>query len=432
MARSIRSTARFFGHVLRDLGGTFRTRWTRFQDRIAGGRDDVVVGVDIFPFTEKMTGVGWYEWNLLTALDRRNDGLVFNLYGHTFLAPADPPAPNVPGNHHMRLRAHHLPPDLLVPSGPTLALLRLIVEPIFRLLDNNDVLWAPNFFVPSRQLPFGRTSVATVHDLAFAVMPETVSPETLRDLRAHLPTTLYRSDRLIAVSEATAGDMVEHLEANPRRIHVVHEGIDPEFAAQGSGDADHSDLPSRYLLFVSTLEPRKNVSGVVKAFELVASWGYQGHLVLVGRWGWRTEGIRRELETSPVRARILHLDYVERSRLPSLYRKADALLFPSWMEGFGLPLLEAMACGTPVITSGRSAMPEVAGPAAIYVDPADPHNIATAVTSLTGDSRHRDRLVNLGRERATRFTWERAAAATAQTLLQAAGRGDTGDDEYRV
>jgi glycosyltransferase involved in cell wall biosynthesis len=102
------------------------------------------------------------------------------------------------------------------------------------------------------------------------------------------------------------------------------------------------------------------------------------------------------------------------------------------MEGFGLPLVEAMACGAPVITSGRSAMPEVAGPAAIYVDPANPHTIASAVEALVSDRQHRERLVALGKDRATRFSWDRAAAATAETLRQAAGRDGSGGDEYRV
>jgi glycosyltransferase involved in cell wall biosynthesis len=300
------------------------------------------------------------------------------------------------------------------------------------VLDGNDVLWAPNFFMPGRQLPFGRALVATVHDLAFSAMPETVAPETLRLLRTHLPTTLFRADRLIAVSDATAGELVERLAANRRRIHTIHEGLDPGFASVQPPATSDPALPAPYLLFVSTLEPRKNIGGVLEAFELVAQSGYAGHLVLVGRWGWRTDAIRRALELSPVRERIVHLDYVERGDLPWLYRGADALLFPSWIEGFGLPLLEAMACGTPVVTSGRSAMAEVAGPAAVYVDPADPREIASGVRTLLADPELRERLVRLGRERAARFSWDRAAAATSTALLQAGGRNAATDDEYRV
>jgi glycosyltransferase involved in cell wall biosynthesis len=305
---------------------------------------------------------------------------------------------------------------------------------LLRIRDGNDLLFAPNFFMPRRQLPFARSTVATVHDLAFAVMPEMVASETLLELKDNLPYTLFRAERLIAVSDATAEDLTDYLGVCRRRIHTIHEGLDPRFGSDGSDDKDLADqqLPHRYLLFVSTLEPRKNVIGILRSFRLLVEWGYTGDLLLVGRWGWRTEQIGQEIEGSPVRHRIRHMDYVPRQQLPSLYRRADALLFPSWLEGFGLPLLESMACGTPVVTSGQSAMPEVCGPAAIYVDPSSPHGIASAVASLLEDPLHRRRLVAIGQERAARFSWDRAAAATAQTLRQAAGLPATGDDEYRV
>lgn len=429
-------TLRFFLHLARDLAGTLAARWRRFHRRVVLGEQEAAVAVDIFPFFERMTGVGWYEWNLLASLDKRRDGLFYNLYGPTFLGPQDPAPGRLPGGQRMRLRLHQIPSGFLFPKNLSLAVLRSVVEPLLRVLDGNAVLFAPNFFAHRTQLPFGRSTVATVHDLAFAVMPNTVSPATLDELDRHLPVALFRSERLIAVSEATAGDMVEHLGVSPRRIHTIHEAVDSSFAADGTDGAAASDppfeVPERYLLFVSTIEPRKNVLTVLRAFRLAAGWGYPGELLLVGRWGWRTEAIRAELESSPVRARIRHLDYVDRTYLPALYRAADALLFPSWLEGFGLPILEAMACGTPVITSGRSAMPEVAGPAAVYVDPESAHGIASAVSSLVADAEHRQRLVRMGRERAARFSWDQAAAATAQVLRQAAGLETDGADEYRV
>lgn len=433
MGRSLYATLTFLLHLARDIAGTLAARWRRFQRRVAEGENVASVGVDIFPFFERMTGVGWYEWNLLAALDRRDDGLTFNLYGHTFLAPDEPAPRAMPGSRRMRMRLHQLPERMLLPIRPTLTLLRTVVEPLLRVLDGNQVLFAPNFFPHRTQLPFGRAMVATVHDLAFSVMPETVAPETLAELADHLPVALFRAERLITVSQATAGDLAEHLGVSARRVHTVHEGVDPAFLAGEDDDGDPDiDLPERYLLFVSTIEPRKNVLALLQAFRLIVSWGYPGHLLLVGRWGWRTEAIRRELEGSPVSGRIEHLDYVERETLPTLYRRADALLFPSWLEGFGLPILEAMACGTPVVTSGRSAMPEVAGPAAVYVDPESAHGIASAVSSLLEDPDHRERLGRLGRERARRFSWDDAAAASAQVLRQAAGLEATGDDEYRV
>lgn len=431
MFESITSTARFLGHVGRDLLGTLRARVRRTYDWIVYGIDDVVVGVDVFPFAETMTGVGWYEWNLLAALDRRDDGVRYNLYAHTFLAPGEQPPPT-PGVRKMRLRTHQIPDRFLLPIRPSLWLLRHLVEPALCLLDGNDVIFAPNFMPPRRQRFFGRRMVVTVHDLAFAVMPEMVAPETLDHLRLQFPPTLRRSERIIAVSESTARDLVEHFGIDRHRIHTIHEGLDPHFAAVAESRDPDPSLPLDYLLFVSTIEPRKNVIGVLRAFALLAEWGYQGHLVIAGRWGWRTETIRGELEASPVRDRIVHLDYVDRERMAAVYGQARVLLFPSWLEGFGLPILEAMACGTPVVTSGRSAMPEVAGPAGVYVDPESAHGIATGVSSLLEDAAHCERLTRLGRDRAKRFSWDQAAAASARVFHRAAGRRTTGPDEYRV
>ncbi len=390
-----------------------------------------VVGVDVFPFFERMTGVGWYEWNLLAAMDRRDDGLRYNLYAHTFLAPSDPAAPPMPGFRHMNLRIHHLPAGLLLPIRPTLWFLRRVVEPLLRFLDGNDVLFAPNFFMPRSQLPFGPTVVATVHDLAFKALPDTVNQATLDELERNFAATLARSSRLIAVSEATAQDIGTHLGVDREHVRVIHEGVDPNFPGEEAPDHP-SGLPSPYVLFVSTLEPRKNVVGVLEAFAETVERGYQGHLILVGRWGWRTENIKKTLETSPAKDRIIHLDYVERHQLVGLYTHADAFLFPSWLEGFGLPLLEAMACGTPVITSNRSAMPEIAGSAALCVDPSDPSAIASALINLTEDPGLKRKLSDAGLQRVAQFSWDRAAVATAQVLRQAAGLEQTAPDEYRV
>lgn len=431
LMRRFTGTLTFCIHVIRDLLGSLGQRFRRFHRRNVLGLEEAVVGVDVFPFFERMTGVGWYEWNLLAAMDRLDSGLSFNLYAHTFLAPEEKAPVSMPGTERMKLRVHHLPEGFLFPIGLSLRFLRTFVEPLLRFLDHNDVLFAPNFFMPPSQLPFGGTTVSTVHDLAFRAMPETVNPLTLEDLERNLADTLFRARRLIAVSEATAGDIEEYLEIDRSRVRVVHEGLDPTFR-DGQTSAAPEGLPENFVLFLSTLEPRKNVLGVLEAFRLIVEWGWNGNLVMVGRWGWRTEAIRQALEDSPVREKIIHLDYVEREEVPGLYRKAEFLLFPSWLEGFGLPILEAMACGTPVLTSGRSAMPEVAGAAAVYVDPSNPHGIASAAISLLEDEGRRRKLGDMGRERAMLFSWNGAAAATAEILRDAAGLPMRAPDEYRV
>ena len=430
MVRRLSVTLAFFGHVLRDLAGTLAARFRRRYRCVVLGDETLAVGVDIFPFFERMTGVGWYEWNLLALLPRVDPAIELRLYAHTFAAPDEPPPPPLPTALRTRFRFHHIPDGFIFPVRGTLAVLRAVIEPLLLFLDGNDVFFAPNFFVPRRHLAAVRALVATVHDLAFLRLPDTVQRETLDDLRRHLPGALHAADALIAVSGATAADLGALAGVTPRRIHVVHEGVDPAFAV--SDGPQPAGLPSRYLLFVSTLEPRKNVVNLLEAFALAAAEGYPGDLVLVGRWGWRTGAAQEALERSPVRGRIRHLDYLDRSALSSVMRRAEALVFPSLLEGFGLPVVEAMACGIPVIVSRATSLPEVAGDAALYVDPSSPADIAAAVMRLTGNALLAASLVAAGRERAARFSWEEAARASAAVLRRAAGLPGRFADAYRV
>ncbi len=433
MGKSLYATAVFFLQLARDLAVTVAGRWNRFHRRVVLGEEAATVAVDVYPFDSDTNAESVYAWRLIEALGRRNDDLAFNLYGQTF--PTQPPThfeslPNGPG---LRYRVHRLPENALVPRKLTIAFLRMALEPLLRILDGNDIFFAPDLLALDRRAAFGRVTVATVHDLTFATLPSTVAPLTLERLRLSLPAARFRCERLIAVSEAAADELSHHLVLARWRIHTVHQGLDPGFCqlTDESGSID-PELPSRYLLFASPLEQRTNVIGVLRAFRLLVEWGYGGQLVLLGRWGWRSEKIRHELETSPVQDRIQHVENVPREQLPRIYRSADALLFPSWKEGFGRSLLEAMGCGTPVVTSGQSSMPELAGSAAVYIDPSSSHGIASAVSSIVDDDLHRERLIRLGQDRAARFSWDTAAAATTQVLRQAAGLPRVGDDEYRA
>jgi len=429
MGSRLRVTAGFFIHLLRDMCGTFRARLARWYARSVRGELGLTVGVDIFPFFERMTGVGWYEWNVLSNLPAADPQLELRLYAHSFAAPDEPSPPALPAGERTRFRYHHIPHGFLLPVRPTLAVLRTVVEPILLWLDGNDVFFAPNFFVPRRHQAAVRALVPTVHDLAFLRLPHTVQQETLDNLRRSLPQTLFAAAALIAVSAATADDLVVLLATSRRRIHVVHEGVDEAFTPDGPRP---TGLPPRYLLFVSTLEPRKNVEGILAGFAGAVAAGYPGWLVLVGRWGWRTESIQRALADSPARDRILHLDYLDRPGLQAALRGAEALLFPSWLEGFGLPALEAMASGTPVILSRTSSLPEVGGEAAVYVEPGEQATITDAILRLAVDSSLRRSLAVAGRARAQLFRWSQAAEATARVLRRAADLPHAQPDEYRL
>jgi len=430
MGRRVRGTVLFFWNILRDLAGTLAARVRRSYHSVVLGEESLAVGVDIFPFFERMTGVGWYEWNVLARLPEVDPHVELRLYAQTFGAPEEPPPPRLPTSLRTRFRFHHMPHGFLLPVRATLRVLRLTVEPVLLFLDGNDVFFAPNFVVPRRHLPAVRSLVPTVHDLAFLRLPKTVQRETLDNLRHHFPGVLFAADALIAVSAATAGDLTGVGGVNPRRVHVIHEGVDPGFAARGLHAP--AGLPARYLLFVSTLEPRKNVVNLLEGFARAVAEGYPGDLVLVGRWGWHTESAQGALARSPVRERIRHLNYLDRESLAAVMRHAEALVFPSLLEGFGLPVVEAMACGLPVIVSRASSLPEVAGDAALYVEPGDPAGIAAAIGRMAGDPSLRERLAARGRERAARFRWDETARATAAVLRRAGGLPERFADAYCV
>lgn len=423
-------TAGFFGHLARDLVGTLVGRFRRWYRRMVVGEEIVTVGVDIFPFYERMTGVGWYEWNVLAQLPRVDEAVRLNFYAHTFAAPDEPSPPPMPGGSRCRFRFHHIPEEFLLPIRPTIQVLRAVLEPVLLFLDGNDLFFAPNFFVPRRHLAAAARHVATVHDLAFLRFPETLQAETLDNLRRFLPRAVVAADALVAVSQATAEDLATLVGVTPRRIHVIHEGVDPVFL--GASRPPRVTLPRRYLLFVSTLEPRKNIVGLLAGFAAAAASGYDGDLVLVGRWGWKTEAAQAELAASPVRHRIHHLDYLEREELVAVLRGAEAVVFPSLLEGFGLPVVEAMAAGVPVITSNVSSLPEVGGEAVLYVDPRHPAELAAAICRLAADGELRQRLVEAGRRRAERFRWEEAARATAGVFRRVAALPERFPDAYCV
>jgi glycosyltransferase involved in cell wall biosynthesis len=430
MGRRLAVTFGFFLHLLRDLVGTFVARMRRSYQRHVLGREVYAVGVDIFPFFERLTGVGWYEWNLLSMLPDLDDGIEIRLYAHAFAAPGESSPPPLPSAPRLRFRYHHMPAGFLLPVRPTLALLRAVVEPLLLFLDGNDVYFAPNFFVPRRHGAAVNGLVPTVHDLAFLCLPETVQRETLENLRRHLPRTLFAAERIIAVSAATAGDLARLAGVRSQRVHVIHEGVDPRITTSAAV-APHG-LPARYVLFVSTLEPRKNVLGLLDGFARAVALGYDGGLVLVGRWGWHTEAAQAALAASPVRGRIVHLDYLERDELAATLQNAEALILPSLLEGFGLPIVEAMACGVPVIASKTSSLPEVAGEAALYVDPARSWEIGDAIVALASDPTLHATLAAAGRVRAARFRWEDAARATVAVLRHVAGLPERFADAYRV
>lgn len=269
-----------------------------------------------------------------------------------------------------------------------------------------------------------RNVVLTVHDLSFLHHPEWFRASRAWYYRATIRRSVRHATRILADSEATARDLVGLLGVPRDRIDVAHLGVsptlqpDPESAATVR-NAYH--LPDRSLLYMGTLEPRKNLVRLVEAFGMVHGETPQD-LVLAGRWGWRSDALKTAIKASPCRDRIHLPGHIVQADIPGLYSAADAFLWPSLFEGFGLPPLEAMACGTPVLTSNTSSLPEVVGDAALLVDPEDTTALADAICRLGGDESLRQEYAQAGRIRAKSFTWQACAEKTAASYRRALGR----------
>ena len=268
--------------------------------------------------------------------------------------------------------------------------------------------------------------MVTVHDLSFLRVPECFVSRFREYLEGAVSRAVSRARFILADSCSTRQDLIELMAVEPERIDVLYPGVEDRFvpihdAATLAPARVRYRLPERFVLGLGTLQPRKNFDGLVDAFaRLLAARGHEPlfadlHLVIAGGKGWLYEEIMDRVERSGVRERVHLLGFVEDRDLPALYNLASVFAFPSWYEGFGVPLLESMACGTPVVSADNSSLPEVVGKAGLLVPAMDAEALASAMARLLDDDQLRDHLVIAGQERTKQFTWETAAQQLSET-----------------
>jgi len=268
----------------------------------------------------------------------------------------------------------------------------------------------------------GSPSVITVHDLAIYRNAGWFPSRQPLSTRWVVPSSMRRADMVIAVSTNTARD-AEYLFGVPRsRIAVVPHGVSPGLRPMSSEELSSArerlHLPERFILFVSTIEPRKNLLTLLEAWAMMRD---RPDLVIVGGWGWNYEPIRDRI--SRLGDRVHHLEALEPSDLPAVYNLARVLAHPAWYEGFGLPPLEAMACGTPVVVSDSSSLPEVVGDAGLVVAAGDADAWRQALEKVLGDPGLAADMRRRGILRAAEFSWARSAAMTWEVMDDASGDG---------
>jgi len=293
--------------------------------------------------------------------------------------------------------------------------------------DEPDVLW-----MPMHNIPFVRKknlkTVVTIHDLAFKYFPDYFPKDDLRRLNFLMDAVAKKADKLIAVSESTKRDLLKFYPfLKEENIRVIYHGFDAElydrkFTVEEVGKIlskfkiQSAGRRTKFLLYVGAIQPRKNLETLVRAFNLVKKTQLNLKLVLAGEKAWLFEETMKEIERSPNKNDILLLGNVSFADLPILFQSAEAFVFPSLYEGFGIPVLEAFASGTPVITAKNSSLPEVGGEAALYFEEKDEQDLAEKINSVLNDKNTGEVHVSKGKEQLKKFSWDKCAQETLDFL----------------
>jgi len=368
----------------------------------------VHITINYTPALRQGAGIGRYTRGLVAALAEIDQENQYTL----FCAGQEPERTDWPAN--FTVRVSNIPARWLTVSWHRLRL----PLPAEQLAGACDIFHSPDFTLPPLRDARG---VVTVHDLSFLRLPQCAAPGLRAYLERTVPRAVGRAQRVLADSMSTRNDLIELLAVPAEKISVVPAGVEPRFrpvreTIKLTEVRARYKLPQWFILSIGTLEPRKNFPRLIAAYaQLRRQTGLPHELVIAGRRGWLYQEIYDQIAKEGLSERVHLPGFIADDDLPALYTLADLVAFPSLYEGFGLPPLEAMACGTPVVTSNNSSLPEAVGSAALMVDAEDIEGLADAMARVLGNANLRVRLADLGRAQAARFTWQGAA----QKLLEA-------------
>ena len=353
----------------------------------------------------RSAGVHQYIYHLLRHLGHADDELRYTVLLGEGVLPPEVPLASLQSRWPTRRAAVRM-------------LWEQLVQPRVLRRIKADLVHGPVFVGP---LFTSCPVVVTIHDLSFIRFPYMFRPANRLYLTTLTRLSARRARRLIAVSTHAAGEATRLLGVPPQRVDVVYHGVDPAFRPFPTDEIaafrQRRGLPDRFVLFVGTLEPRKNLVRLVEAFARIRDGRVR--LVLAGGKGWLYDELFATVEALDLSEEVIFPGYVMSDELPLWYNAATVLAYPSVYEGFGLPVLEAQACGTPVLTAHASSLPEVAGDAALLVDPCDVEALAAGLHRLLTDETLRRQLRERGLAHAKQFSWPRAAQETARVYRRA-------------
>jgi glycosyltransferase involved in cell wall biosynthesis len=362
------------------------------------------IGIDYTSALSQGGGIGRYTRELIAALAALDRDTPYVLFAAGQTRRALPPSP---GSNFAWKPA--------LPNSEWLARLwhrARLPLPVETWTGRVGLFHSPDFTLPP--LRRGTRSLLTVHDLSFVRAPQTATAGLRAYLNSVVPRSVLRADLVLADSEATRQDILDLYRTPPDKVSVLYSGVDGRFqpvtdqAARQALRVRYAIGDGPYILSLGTVQPRKNYPRLIEAFRQLDDPDLK--LVIAGGRGWLDSPLYELVRSARLEKRVQFLGFVADEDLPALYSAAGAFAFPSLYEGFGLPVLEAMACGVPVVTSNVSSLPEVAGEAALLVDPQDVTALAEALSRALTDDKQRQLMIRRGLARVKLFTWEAAAA----------------------
>lgn len=371
------------------------------------------VSIELQPCLKNKSGIGIYTYNISKNLEKIKE---IELYGEIFSFLGKDKLDSDYKDIKIELKLCRL-----LPYGVYRRIWKWLPVKYNTLLNtHSDIYHFFDYIVPPKVE--GKV-ITTIHDVTYILYPEMVEKKTMERIKDGIEYSVNRADKVITVSESSKKDIIKFLGVDEGKIEVVYNGVEYERFSNSCTEKEQLrvkekyNLPDKYILYMGTLEPRKNIESIISAFSLFISHNNiflnEFKLVIAGKKGWLYESIFNQVQNLSIKDKVIFTDYVEEEDKPLIYKMASIFVFPSIYEGFGIPVIEAMASSVPVITSTASSLKEISGDAAIIVEPKDIDSISKAMKEILENEAVRKSMIEKGHTQAKKFNWQSSAEKLA-------------------